>query len=168
MDLPAITGAARSRATAASTPLRTPRAAGAREAHSLVIVIFACVHNAGRSQMAAAFFNRLVHPTRARALSAGTRPASTVHPEVVDAMRDVGIDLSGARPQRLTPDLAQGAHFLVTMGCGEECPFVPGAKVEDWPIPDPKGQPPARVREIRDEIERRVRDLVSRLEGEGA
>ena len=126
----------------------------------MTIVLFACVHNAGRSQMAAAFFNALADPTRARALSAGTVPAERVHPEVVAAMAEVGIDLSAARPRRLTDELAAGAHVLVTMGCGEACPLVPGLRREDWPLPDPKGQPPARVREIRDAIRGRVAALV--------
>lgn len=126
------------------------------------LVVFACRHNAGRSQMAAAFFARLARPERARAVSAGTTPGERVHPEVEEAMREAGFDLCGARPQRLTPELAGGARLLVTMGCGEECPFVPGAEIEDWPLPDPKGQPLERVREIRDEVERRVRELVAR------
>lgn len=124
-------------------------------------VIFACVHNAGRSQMAAAFFTQLADPARARALSAGTQPGERVHPEVVDAMREVGIDLAGAAPQRLTDELARGAHWLVTMGCGDQCPFVPGLHRDDWPLADPKGQPPARVREIRDEVRARVARFVA-------
>ena len=127
-------------------------------------VIFACRHSAGRSQMAAAFFNRMADPARAKALSAGTTPAQRVHPEVADAMREVGIDLTGARPQLLTTELAAGTRVLVTMGCGEECPYIPGVEVEDWPLEDPKGQPIARVREIRDEIQRRVAVLI---EGRG-
>jgi arsenate reductase len=124
-------------------------------------VIFACVHNAGRSQMAAAFFNQLADPGRARAVSAGTQPAERVHPEVVEAMREVGIDLGRARPALLTPELAAGAHLLVTMGCGESCPFVPGLRREDWQIPDPKGQSLERVAAIRDDIRRRVARLIS-------
>ena len=120
-------------------------------------VIFACVHNAGRSQMAAAFFNRLVDPAKARAISAGTQPGLRVHPEVLAAMREVGIDLSGALPQRLT---AQRAALLVTMGCGDECPVMPGAERADWPLEDPKGKPIEKVRQIRDEIRRRVEELV--------
>ena len=120
-------------------------------------VIFACVHNAGRSQMAAAFFNRLADPAKARAISAGTQPGLRVHPEVLEAMREVGIDLSGALPQRLT---AQRAALLVTMGCGDECPVMPGAERADWPLEDPKGQPLEKVRQIRDEIRRRVEELV--------
>lgn len=124
-------------------------------------VIFACRHNAGRSQMAAAFFARLADPGRAEAVSAGTTPAERVHPEVAEVMREAGVDLSAARPQRLTAELAAGARLLVTMGCGEECPFVPGVEVEDWPLPDPKGQPLARVREIRDQVRDRVAALVA-------
>jgi len=123
-------------------------------------VLFACVHNAGRSQMAAAWFNRLADPTAARALSAGTQPGTRVHPEVVVAMQEVGIDLSTGVPQRLTDDLAASTNLLITMGCGEACPVVPGVERDDWPLDDPKGQPIQRVREIRDEIERRVRRLL--------
>src|SRR5262249_4705464 len=101
-------------------------------------VIFACVHNAGRSQMAAAFFAVMADPARVQALSAGTQPAEYVHPEVVDAMREVGIDLGGSRPQRLTADLAKQASLLVTMGCGEECPVVPGLERSEWTLADPK------------------------------
>jgi arsenate reductase len=127
----------------------------------MTTVIFACVHNAGRSQMAAAFFNAVADPARARAVSAGTVPAERVHPEVVAAMREVGIDLSGARPQRLTGELAASAQVLVTMGCGEACPVLPGLKRDDWPIDDPKGRPLEEVRRIRDEIRRRVEELLS-------
>lgn len=126
-------------------------------------VIFACVHNAGRSQMAAAFFNALAGGAQAEAVSAGTRPAERVHPEALEAMRDVGLDLSGARPQRLTEELARGAQLLITMGCGDECPYVPGLEVRDWALPDPKGQPPEVVRGIRDDIRRRVEELVREL-----
>lgn len=123
-------------------------------------VIFACRHNAGRSQMAAAFFNQASDPTRAKAVSAGTTPAQRVHPEVADAMRENGIDLTAAKPQLLTMEIAAGARLLVTMGCGEECPYLPGVEVQDWPLEDPKGQPLARVREIRDDIQRRVAALI--------
>jgi arsenate reductase len=123
-------------------------------------VIFACVHNAGRSQMAAAFFNDLADPSVARAISAGTSPGDRVHLEVVAAMQETGIDLSGARPQRLTPELARGADLLVTMGCGENCPVVPGLRRDDWPLEDPKNQPVGRVREIRDDIRGRVAKLL--------
>jgi arsenate reductase len=124
-------------------------------------VVFACVHNAGRSQMAAAFFNRLVDPTKAQALSAGTQPGARVHPEVVAAMKETGIDLTSSVPRRLTDDLARRANVLVTMGCGEACPIVPGVERDDWPLQDPKGQTVERVREIRDEVERRVRRLLT-------
>ena len=123
-------------------------------------VIFACVHNAGRSQMAAAFFATLADPMKAVAASAGTRPGDRVHPEVVDVMRELGIDLSGQRPQKLTEELARDAFLLVTMGCGDECPYVPGLKRDDWPLDDPKGRPLAEVRRIRDDIRGRVAALV--------
>ena len=123
-------------------------------------VIFACVHNAGRSQMAAAFFNALADPSRAQAISAGTNPGDHVHAVVVDVMREVGIDLSTKRPQRLTHDLASGASLLVTMGCGESCPYIPGLHRDDWPLTDPKGQPLDAVRRVRDEIRDRVAQLV--------
>jgi arsenate reductase (thioredoxin) len=123
-------------------------------------VIFACVHNAGRSQMSAAFFNLMADPAQAHAISAGTQPATHVHPVVVDAMRDVGIDLSAATPRKLTPELAATGQMLITMGCGDECPYIPGLEREDWPLPDPKGQDIAAVRVTRDEIERRVRHLL--------
>jgi arsenate reductase len=124
-------------------------------------VIFACVHNAGRSQMSAAWFNLLADPVKARALSAGTYPGERVHPEVVEVMREVGVDLSGATPQKLTADLARDAGWLITMGCGDECPVVPGLLRDDWPLPDPKGQPVDRVREIREDIRARVGRFVT-------
>ena len=123
-------------------------------------VLFACVHNAGRSQMAAALFNQLADPAKARAISAGTEPGAHVHPEVVEAMDELGVDLRGAVPRKLTDALAAEARVLVTMGCGEACPVVPGAVREDWPLDDPKGQPIERVRQIRDEIAGRVRTLL--------
>jgi len=110
--------------------------------------------------MSAAFFNEMADPAKARAISAGTHPADRVHPEVLDAMREIGIDLAGARPQRLTADLAQAAERLITMGCGDECPYVPGLRRDDWPLQDPKGQGGHRVREIRDEIRQRVQRLI--------
>jgi protein-tyrosine-phosphatase len=123
-------------------------------------VLFVCGQNAGRSQMAAALFNRHARG-RAVADSAGTRPATRVHPEVVEVMREVGLDLSSAQPQLMTADLAAGAARVVTMGCAEgECPVV-SAPVEDWGLPDPAGQPIEAVRAIRDDIDRRVRSLVS-------
>jgi arsenate reductase len=124
-------------------------------------VIFACVHNAGRSQMAAAFLRLLADPRKATAVSAGTQPGERVHPEVAEAMREVGVDLSAERPQLLTRELAEGASLLVTMGCGDRCPYVPGLQKDDWPLPDPKGQPLERVREIRDDVRRRVEELVA-------
>ena len=124
-------------------------------------IIFACVHNAGRSQMAAALFNLLADPERARAVSAGTQPAERVHPEVAEAMDELGVDLRAAKPQLLTGELARGSQLLITMGCGESCPVVPGLRRDDWGIPDPKGESPARVREIRDQIRRRVEALVA-------
>jgi arsenate reductase len=123
-------------------------------------VIFACVHNAGRSQMAAAFLSDMAEPTQVEAVSAGTQPGDRVHPEVVDVMREVGIDLGGRRPQRLTAELARGASLLVTMGCGEECPYVPGVQRDDWPLRDPKNQSISEVRAIRDEIRDRVAELI--------
>ena len=126
-------------------------------------VIFACIHNAGRSQMAAAWFNALADSAKARAVSAGTDPGTRVHPEVLEAMREVGVDLAGRTPQKLTDDLARGAQLLITMGCGEQCPVVPGLRRDDSPLEDPKGKPIARVREIRDEIRGRVEELMKEL-----
>jgi arsenate reductase len=132
--------------------------------------IFACVHNAGRSQMAAAFFNHLVDRGRARAVSAGTAPGPRVHAEVLEVMKELGIDLSYAQPQLLTESLARDASLLVTMGCGENCPYVPGLRREDWPLRDPKGLAIAEVRAIRDEVRSRVEELLGRegLDGPGA
>ncbi len=127
----------------------------------MTTVIFACVHNAGRSQMSAALFNLLADPTVARAISAGTNPGERVHPEVLETMRELGVDLAGVRPQKLTAELAQGAAWLITMGCGDECPVVPGIRRADWPLEDPKGKPVARVREIRDDIRARVAAFVA-------
>ncbi|MPY86371.1 MAG: arsenate reductase ArsC [Luteitalea sp.] len=124
------------------------------------VVIFACVHSAGRSQMAAAFFRALVDPSRASATAAGTAPAARVHPVVVDAMREVGIELQDARPRLLTDELARGASVLVTMGCGEQCPVVPGLARDDWELPDPKGRSLDEVRVIRDQVRARVEGLV--------
>ena len=123
-------------------------------------VIFACMHNAGRSQMAAAFFAAVADPARAEALSAGTQPAERVHPEVVQVMREVGLDLGSNRPQRVTDELARSASLLITMGCGDECPYVPGLARDDWSLQDPKGRPLEEVRRIRDEISDRVLALV--------
>lgn len=122
--------------------------------------IFACIHNAGRSQMSAAFFNQLADPQKAHGISAGTQPAERVHPVVVDVMREVGIDLATAKPQKLTQELATGAEMLITMGCGDECPYVPGLRREDWALPDPKALPLDEVRGIRDTIHDHVQELV--------
>jgi arsenate reductase len=123
-------------------------------------ILFACVHNAGRSQMAAAWFNKLADPSKATAISAGTEPGACVHPVVVEAMNEVGVDLSAERPKRLSDDLVRSAHLLVTMGCGEACPVVPGLRREDWALDDPHGKPLEQVREIRDAVEARVRHLM--------
>jgi arsenate reductase len=123
-------------------------------------VIFACVHNAGRSQMAAAFFNQLADHTKAEAISAGTEPGLRVHPEVLSAMQEAGIDLGNAKPQKLTQELAEGALLLITMGCGDKCPYVPGLRRDDWPLRDPKGLPVEEVRRIRDEVKERVENLI--------
>ena len=125
-------------------------------------VLFACVENAGRSQMAAALFNALADPAAARAVSAGTEPAEQVHPAVEKVMRELGIELGDARPRRLTGDLVARADVLITMGCGEACPVVPGVPREDWPLPDPKDEPVERVREIREQIRVRVEALIAR------
>ncbi len=125
-------------------------------------VLFACVENAGRSQMAAALFNALAEPSAARALSAGTDPAERVHPAVAQVMRELGLELGDARPRHLTRDLVARADVLITMGCGAACPVVPGVPHEDWPLPDPKDEPVERVREIRDQIRARVEALIAR------
>lgn len=125
-------------------------------------VLFVCVHNAGRSQMAAALLERLAGD-RVRVLSAGTHPADDVHPNVVAAMREAGIDLSAARPRRLEDDAVREADVVITMGCGDECPFYPGKRYEDWDLPDPASKPVEEVRAIRDDIETRVRALLATL-----
>jgi arsenate reductase len=124
-------------------------------------VIFACVHNAGRSQMAAAFFNQLANPLKAKAISAGTEPGQRVHPEVLAVMQEVGIDLSQAKPQKLTEGLAKNVQLLITMGCGDKCPYVPGLRRNDWPLRDPKGLPTEEVRAIRDEVKAKVEGLIA-------
>jgi len=126
----------------------------------MTTVLFACIHNAGRSQMAAAWFNRLSDPAKARAISAGTDPGPRVHPEVVTVMNEIGVDLSRAPTSRLTTELAQGAQMLITMGCGDQCPVVSGVKRGDWPLEDPKGKPLETVRAIRDDIRNRVQELI--------
>ena len=125
-------------------------------------VLFACVHNAGRSQMAAALFNRLADPAKARAVSAGTNPGPAVHPEVVTVMNELGIDLSTATTTKLTPELAATTSMLITMGCGDACPYVPGAIREDWPLEDPKGKSIDTIRSIREDIQYRVESLIDR------
>ena len=126
----------------------------------MIAVLFACVHNAGRSQIAAGLFNRHADPAKARAISAGTHPADRVHPEVVSAMHARGIDLSSQAPQQLTPELAATVNWLITMGCGDACPVVPGTRRDDWPIQDPKGQSPAVVDAVVGDIETRVQLLI--------
>ncbi len=123
-------------------------------------VVFACVHSAGRSQIAAAWFNAFAHPDRAHAHAAGTEPAKQLHPEVVAVMREEGINLSARTPQLLTPELMKTAKLVVTMGCGEKCPFVPGVERDDWPFEDPKGKSAAVVRKISDAIRARVEKLL--------
>jgi arsenate reductase len=126
-------------------------------------VIFACVHSAGRSQMAAAWFNQLADPMKAKAVAAGTQPAERVHPEVVEVMKEVRIDLSSAKPQLLTGPLVAETSFLITMGCGEHCPVAPHwVRRMDWELEDPKGKPVERVRAIRDDIRERVELLIAR------
>ena len=126
----------------------------------MTTLLFACVHNAGRSQMASAWFNALADPAKARATSAGTDPGSRVHPEVLAVMGEVGFDLSGASTTKLTSELAADVSMLITMGCGDQCPIVPGAKRDDWPLADPKDQPLDKVRAIRDEICSRIQALL--------
>jgi arsenate reductase len=126
-------------------------------------VLFVCLHNAGRSQMSAALFEREAE-SRHTALSAGTTPGARVHPEVVTAMRELGIDLSERRPRLLTRELAERADVVVTMGCGDECPLIPGKRYIDWDLPDPAGRPLTEVRATREEIVRRVRGLVVELD----
>jgi len=126
----------------------------------MVTVLFACVHNAGRSQIAAGLFNALADPTKARAISAGTDPGDRVHPEVLQVMAEIGIHLVDVKPQRLTESLARQAQLLVTMGCGEACPIIPGLLRDDWQLVDPKGQTLERVRAIRNEITERVKALI--------
>jgi arsenate reductase len=126
--------------------------------------LFVCLHNAGRSQMSEALFRRAAEG-RHEARSAGTTPAERVHPEVVEVMEELGIDLSGRQPRRLSREDAEWADVVVTMGCGDECPYIPGKRYLDWDLPDPKGCSVEAVRETREEIERRVRELVAELDG---
>ena len=126
-------------------------------------VLFVCLHNAGRSQMSAALFERAA-AGRHGAESAGTTPGEHVHPEVVEVMREVGIDLSEQKPQLLTIELAERADVVVTMGCGDACPYIPGKRYIDWNLPDPKGRPIDDVRRFRDDIGRRVAELALELD----
>src|ERR1700745_2814607 len=120
----------------------------------MATALFVCLHNAGRSQMSAALFERAAGG-RHRALSAGTTPAERVHPEVVAVMGEIGIDIADRVPQLLTRELAEQADVVVTMGCGDECPYIPGRRYVDWDLPDPKGRPVEEVRATRDGISRR-------------
>jgi protein-tyrosine-phosphatase len=134
----------------------------------IATALFVCLHNAGRSQMAAALFERAAGG-RHRALSAGSvaDPGGRVHPEVVEVMRELGVELAGRRPRRLTHELAAQADVVVTMGCGDACPYLPGKRYVDWELADPKGRPLDEVRATRDEIARRVRELVGELDSAG-
>jgi arsenate reductase len=131
----------------------------------MACVLFVCLHNAGRSQMSQALFERAAGAGHT-AMSAGTTPAEHVHPEVVKVMREIGIDLSGRRPQLLTRELAEQADLIVTMGCGDRCPYIPGKRHIDWDLQDPKGRPLAEVRATRREIAQRVDSLVAELSSE--
>ena len=130
-------------------------------------VLFVCLHNAGRSQMSEALFSRAAGG-RHTAASAGTTPAERVHPEVVTAMRELGIDLAGRTPQRLTDELAAAADVVVTMGCGDACPYVAGVRYLDWELPDPKGLPLEEVRRVRDVISAQVEALATALDHAGS
>ena len=130
-------------------------------------VLFVCLHNAGRSQMSQALFERAA-AGRHEAQSAGTTPGDRVHPEVVEAMRELDIDLAGRTPRKLDRELAEWADVVVTMGCGDECPYIPGKRYVDWDLPDPKGQPIDAVRATRDEIARRVEALAAELDSRSA
>jgi arsenate reductase (thioredoxin) len=125
-------------------------------------VLFVCLHNAGRSQMSQALFERAAGD-RHRADSAGTQPAQQIHPQVLEAMRELDIDLAGRVPKALTRELAAWADIVVTMGCGDECPYIPGRRYLDWDLTDPAGQPVEAVRAIRDDIAHRVEQLLGQL-----
>lgn len=125
--------------------------------------LFVCLQNAGRSQMSEALFERAAEG-RHGARSAGTTPADRVHPEVVEVMRELGVDLAGRIPHGLTEEDARWADVVVTMGCGDKCPYIPGRRYVDWDLPDPAGRPPAEVRATRDEIDRRVHELIAELD----
>jgi arsenate reductase len=130
---------------------------------AMATALFVCLHNAGRSQMSQALFERAAGG-RHRGLSAGTTPADHVHPEVVEVMREIGIDVANREPKLLTRELAEQADVVVTMGCGDECPYIPGRRYLDWDLEDPKGRPLDEVRATRDDIDRRVRELVEELD----
>jgi arsenate reductase len=130
----------------------------------MATALFVCLHNAVRSQMSQALFERAAEG-RHRALSAGTTPADRVHPEVAEVMRELGIELTDREPKLLTRELAEQADVVVTMGCGDECPYIPGRRYVDWELEDPKGRPLDEVRATRDDIDRRVRELVEELDG---
>ena len=132
----------------------------------MATALFVCLHNAGRSQMSQALFERAAGG-RHTALSAGTRPGERVHPEVVEVMRELDIDVSDRVPRALTRELAEQADVVVTMGCGDECPYIPGKRYVDWELEDPKGRPVEEVRATRDDIDRRVRGLVQELDRSG-
>ena len=125
--------------------------------------LFVCLHNAGRSQMSEALFTRAAEG-RHQVRSAGTEPAERVHPEVVEAMAELGIDVADRKPRKLTREDAEWADVVVTMGCGDKCPYIPSKRYLDWNLPDPKGQALETVRATRDEIERRVTELVEELD----
>ncbi len=129
----------------------------------MATALFVCLHNAGRSQMSQALFERAADG-RHRALSAGTTPGERVHPEVVEVMRELDVDLSDRKPRALTRELAEQADVVVTMGCGDACPYIPGRRYIDWDLPDPKGRPVEEVRATRDDIARRVEQLVNALD----
>jgi arsenate reductase (thioredoxin) len=128
-------------------------------------VLFVCLHNAGRSQISQALFERSASG-RHSALSAGTSPGERVHPEVVEVMRELGIELAERKPQLLTRELAERADIVVTMGCGDSCPYIPGKRYLDWDLPDPKGQPIDAIRDTRDEIAGRIAQLLAELDGD--
>jgi arsenate reductase (thioredoxin) len=132
-----------------------------------VNVLFVCLHNAGRSQISAALFERAANG-RHTTESAGTTPGERVQPEVVEVMQEIGIDLSTKKPQKLTTELAGRADVVVTMGCGDACPYIPGKRYIDWDLPDPKGRPINDVRELRDEIDRRLTELAAQLDSRAA
>ncbi len=133
----------------------------------MATALFVCLHNAGRSQMSQALFERAAEG-RHQAISAGTTPADRVHPEVIEAMAEVGIDVSTHTPRLLTRALAERADVVVTMGCGDACPVIPGKRYLDWELPDPRGRPLEEVRETREQIAHRVASLVAELDGEAS